>query len=74
MESQKNGIYIMKRNSTTGRKARPEISKEKRRTARISQREITTIDFSTETTETRRQQDCYLRCYKKISVSLRQDL
>ena len=28
MESQKNGIYITNRNSTAGRKAHPEISKE----------------------------------------------
>lgn len=74
MESRKNGVHITKRNSAAGRKTHPEISKEKCRALRISQREGTATDFSPETEETRRQQDWYLRCYKKISVGLRQDL
>ena len=57
MESRKNGVHITKRNSAAGRKTHPEISKEKCRALRISQREGTATDFSPETEETRRQQD-----------------
>ena len=63
----------MKRNSTAGRKAHPEISKENaehRRFLKEKERQLT----SPQKQRNQKTAVFYLRCYKKISVNLRQEL